>query len=220
MREGPLVDEDLNAAIVRRPDKQGDAYALPLNGDFAPTPAVGLAFSIKKLTIDQKYLEEPPWYGAGGSWTFIEAEIEGAALLIGFNTEPAGMRGLETYESGDGVLIAPDQASAEKLLGAFAAYLRMTAPTTEATSEPRPLSMRVGIFARDLIRDPAIGSFTQHPSGTWTCSKLTIEVDALEVAAEIYFNFDPSRGVGEFSEKEPEYREDVMSVLRYGFRPA
>ncbi|NUO54099.1 MAG: hypothetical protein HOV80_35075, partial [Polyangiaceae bacterium] len=60
----------------------------------------------------------------------------------------------------------------------------------------------------------------QHRSGTWTCSKLTIEVDALEVAAEIYFNFDPSRGVGEFSEKEPEYREDVMSVLRYGFRPA
>ena len=64
------------------------------------------------------------------------------------------------------------------------------------------------------------GGFSGHGGG-WSATKWFLQRDGFE--AEVFFNYDLTEMKGEFSEKDPDYREDLLSVmaivLRDGPRP-
>ncbi len=179
----------------------------------------GIALHIDRVFRDERPLDEPPWHSAGGDWTFFDGHVEkdvGARLLIGVRSRRPGANPIAW---GEALLSTPDPASGARVLGAFAHALRQKIPPAR---EPRPLvalRFRTAVLGADLARDRE-GGFGDA-GGKWTATKWFLQPDGYE--AEIYFNYALDEGVAEFSEKDEEYRADLVTilsrVLRDGPRP-
>jgi hypothetical protein len=199
-------DADVNQRIFRRPDVIGDDIAVALDANGRRVPVVVMPLALTSVSPDQQRRDKPPWHVAGGTWTYVQT----AELVFGFTAESAKMPDLPAYERGKAVLILRDRASAVAFVAAVGRYLRTPLPAMP--HEPRPLEMNAGVFGRNLVHNDD-GTFTPGRGGTWTCMKLTIEHQKPDVYAELYFNFDPVTQRAELSEKEPEFRPDVMAAF-------
>ena len=200
---------DPNAAIFRRPDMVGSDFAVARGEGGARVAVAGLAFRCEVFTDPSRAYAPPS--ASGRPWTFVDARLDdGPAFLLGFDVEPGTPSpSMPTYESAEAVVVIRDHA----LFDSLARYLRREdQPPTPLAPVPRPLPGRLGLLHRAATRN-ADGSFS--PGGTWTCAKLTLVVEVPELYAEIYVNFDPANGRGELSEKEPEYRPDLMQLLHW-----
>jgi len=71
------------------------------------------------------------------------------------------------------------------------------------------------VLGNNLVRDPA-GGFKDGRRGTWTATKWFLQAETAE--AEVFFNYSLSEKRAEFSEKDEEYREDLIQQLVVGLR--
>lgn len=70
------------------------------------------------------------------------------------------------------------------------------------------LEFDLALLGLSLTRD-AMGGFTNDPDGDWIATKIFLAGGE----AEVYLNLNPEEGVGEFSIKDPEYGDIVVSEL-------
>src|SRR6185503_14596522 len=60
------------------------------------------------------------------------------------------------------------------------------------------------------------GGFKPGPAGGWTATKWFLQTESAE--AEVFFNYSIADGRAEFSEKDADYREDLIQQLVIGLR--
>lgn len=213
----PAKGSRVRPDLLSPPSGSGAIAEAQLGSELGSTSAVSVR--IDRVFRDQKPLEELPWHANGGDWVFFEGHIEGdkgAGLLIGVRT---GRRGPRPIAWGDALLAVPDRASGIRVVDTFAKSLGQKVPPAKPPQPLVPLRMRTAVLGVDVQRgrDGGFGG----AGGTWTATKWFLQPDGYE--AEIFFNYDLDRGIAEFSEKDEEYRADLVTilsrVLRDGPRP-
>jgi hypothetical protein len=169
-----------------------------------------LRFRILAIHGQRDATSSPPWHEPGGTWTFADAvTLEGIAF--GFAIEgPQGRRAM---------LTVPSRDAGARLVDAFARFLRGGAPSAKP---PEPLSFTpfpVVVLSTDSSREPD-GRF-RGKGGGWITTKLFLQRRGF--AGELYLNFQPNLGEGEFAPKEDHYTHSVLAFLaaelRDGPRP-
>jgi len=136
----------------------------------------------------------------GGQGTTYLAEAGEGAHSCQFEIFIAGSR------SGSGALIRKAGSDCTE-------FLKALGPTLGAKGVPTasPISridFSVSILGTSQSRGPE-GGFVDSPPGPWIASKLFLG----DGEAEVYLNLDPVDGIGEFSFKDEDYAEAVMTEL-------
>jgi len=200
-----------------RPDSLGGSQiAVPLGTHEAPPE---LAFKIVKAYAAHKPSEQPPYHEPGGNWLFFDAQIEGAApARFSFGVEDVKPAGELPIAFASGQFSVADRAQGAALTAALAGAFKQALPAPTAERPLAPLKMRLVVLGRGVTRLPS-GGF--QGIGNWTSTKLFAQLGGHE--GEVFFNFSPASGKGEFSEKDSDYNQDVVAVfalLRDGLPPA
>jgi hypothetical protein len=80
------------------------------------------------------------------------------------------------------------------------------------TKTPRvsELAFDAAVLGLHQTRDPS-GSFGDNPPGDWIATKIFLPKDGDD--GEVFFNFNPVLGKGEFSLKDPDYGDYVLEAF-------
>jgi hypothetical protein len=174
---------------------------------------------IDRTFRNQKPLETAPWRSDGGDWAFFEGHVKGvtgAKILVGIRS---GRPGPNPIAWGDALLAVPDRTAGARVVEEFAKVFGQKVPRAKDPQRLVALRFRTAVLGVGLVRDRE-GGFGET-GGTWTATKWFLQPDGYE--AEIFFNYDLDGGIAEFSEKDEEYRADLVAilsrVLRDGPRP-
>ncbi len=111
------------------------------------------------------------------------------------------------------MLAVSDSEAADGFLSAFTAAFRQQLPRRREGKPRGFLKMPTAIFGSDLERLQD-GSF--QGKGNWTATKWFLQDDDRD--AEVFFNFNICEKWAEFSEKDPDCRDDLVSGLTTALR--
>jgi hypothetical protein len=176
-----------------------------------------LALRITKVLEGQRLLDTAPWFAVGGDWTCLECEFAKnapAKVIIGVRTKnpPSGDIPVAW---GEALLAVSDPGAGTAFIEAFANAFHQTVPARHG-DKPRGLAkISTAVLGDNQVRDPA-GGFTDGHGGKWTATKWFFGAEAGE--AEVFFNYSIADKLAEFSEKDEEYREDLVQQLVIGLR--
>jgi hypothetical protein len=176
-----------------------------------------LALRILKVHEKQKALDAAPWFTGGGDWTFLECEAEedsNVRVLIG-----TAMRGSPEGETpiswGEAVIAVADASMGARFVEALAKAFHQTTPPPHGQKPSLRVKMQTAVLGTGLVRDPH-GGFKDGRNGSWVATKWFLQDETAE--AEVFFNFSTKENRAEFSEKDAEYREDLVQQLVVGLR--
>jgi hypothetical protein len=178
-----------------------------------------LPFAILAVHEGRTPAKEPPFHTPGGEWTFLDCQA-GGGDPVRFTVGVLG-RGKDDRPLvwGKAWLAAADRGDGARLVRLFAHAFSEDEPPSRAPQRPlKPLAIRTANLddLRRMIDDNA-----GEPADRWHATKWFLGVGPHE--AEVFFNYNVSLMRGEFAEKDPDYREDLLAilaiVLRDGPRP-
>lgn len=180
-----------------------------------------LALKIVKVHEARQPLEQAPWHGPGGDWTFLECEpvkAPGLQVVIGGKTqrEPGGEF---SFGWGRGMLTVGNASDGARFVELFAKAFHQELPASHGDKPSGVVKVNTAVLGSNLVRDRS-GGFTTG-RGKWTATKWFFEDENGE--AEVFFNYNLSEKRAEFSEKDEDYREPLVDhlviALRDGPRP-
>jgi hypothetical protein len=144
---------------------------------------------------------------------FIQSVVIGSKFVVGTVTKTTDEG--QPSRWGRAIVAVSDNESGRQFVELFAKSFSGTMPAESSNPQPpRPLFVNTAILAEDFRRDPG-GGFTEG-NGGWTATKWFPTNDFAE--AEVYFNFNIDQRMGEFSEKDAEYADDLLSILAAALR--
>lgn len=180
-----------------------------------------LALDIVKIYDHQKPLEQSPWHADGGDWTFLDCRLKkdsSITVLIGGrikNSENSGDGSPVPTSWGEARLSVSDAAAGARFVDAFAKAFHTQSPLIRSNNPTGLLSAQTAVLGTELV--PAKGGgFRGGRDGTWTATKWFVQDEPME--AEVFFNFSLSEKRAEFSEKDPDYREDLIRQFGVALR--
>ena len=176
-----------------------------------------LGLRIVKAHENQKALDQSPWFASGGDWTFLECEVArepGVRVLIGTRMRGAP-KGDVPISWGESMITVADAAAGARFVEAFAKAFHQTPPPSHGQSPTLKIKMQTAVLGTGLIRDPH-GGFRDGRNGTWVATKWFLQDETAET--EVFFNYSTAEKRAEFSEKDEEYREDLVQQLVVGLR--
>jgi hypothetical protein len=183
-----------------------------------------LKFTIANIRRDQRMTEQPPYYTDGGTWTVFDCKIPGpppAVFTVAVDApKPLKGGGDDVPVSFSNVMLLPASgANGDNAVAAFASAFHAEPPPRRAKQPLVPTRFGTALLGTDLHADPR-GGFSGS-GGKWTATKWFC--DAAGYEAEVFFNYNLADGVGEFAEKDTDYRADLVNVIalvmRDGPRP-
>jgi hypothetical protein len=179
-----------------------------------------LAVEITKVYANQKALDQSPWHADGGEWAFFDCRMSkepSIIFLVGTLTKSSEKNASDPIpvDFGEARLIASDDDAGAKFVDAFAKAFHTQSPPTRNNNPTRLLKMTTAVLGSGLKRDAA-GGFKDGRGGTWTPTKWFLQDDPWE--AEVFFNFSLTEKHAEFSEKDPDYRGDLIQQLAIALR--
>lgn len=217
-REGPGAAS--NAATKMDLKEAKDLKVQVPIGNGEPEDWGRVPFIITKVYQEQELTKTPPYHAAGGKWTFFDCQVaddKQAAFTVGVC--PRG-EGKGPFAWGKAVLAVPDRRAGEQFIRIFAKAFHAKPPRGRpSVMSLEPLVMATAILGENLKQHPN-GGFDGTGEG-WTATKWFPQQFGLE--AEVFFNYNLQTKEGEFSEKDPDYRQDLITIfsaaLRDGPRP-
>lgn len=140
-------------------------------------------------------------------WSAVYKSNEGTALfgLQIFPTHPSS-----GIEFGKGKFIAIPGSQPTPLLRALQKALEAKS-LPHSTQRLEELPFTIAIIGKDLHRSTE-GDFDGNSTGGWTAAKIFLPGHHNE-DAEVFLNFNSVLKKGEFSIKDPDYGDDVLSQL-------
>ena len=200
------------------PAKQEEGVQIQPGGAAEESEEVGyLGLRIVKAHENQKALDQPPWFSSGGDWTFLECEVAkepGVRVLIGTRMRGAP-KGDLPISWGESMIMVADAATGARFVEAFAKAFHQTPPPSHGKSPTLQVKMQTAVLGAGLIRDPH-GGFKDGRKGTWVATKWFLQDETAET--EVFFNYSIAEKRAELSEKDEEYREDLVQQLVAGLR--
>lgn len=181
--------------------------------------AKNLPFTIVAVHQNRKPIDTPPFHELGGEWTFYDCLAEDqTTFVVGIVTKTTDTAKRSMW--GKAILAVSDNESGRKFAELFArCFGGIVPPASGNPQPPKPLFLNTAILGEDCRRDLDEG-FTLGGGG-WTATKWFPSNDLTE--AEVYFNFNLHQAIGEFSEKDSDYANDLVAIwaaaLRDGPRP-
>ena len=180
-----------------------------------------LPFKIIAVSKEQKLSMEFPFHVDGGEWLFFDCEAgmsSKAEFTVGVTAKQGAGGGPFAWERA--ALVVRDRETGGKFLELFSKSFPGKMPTpVQQPYSPGPLLINTAILGEGLGRE-AKGGFSGKEGG-WMATKWFPEHDGR--SAEIFFNYDLTKREGEFSEKDPEYADDLLAIwasaLRDGLKP-
>jgi hypothetical protein len=169
-----------------------------------------IGFLITRVYKREKLLDAPPWHAQGGDWTFFDARLTGepaAPFTVGVVVSRSE-KGLP-LSFGHATIITPDAHAGGQFIERFATAFRSQVPPARTPTPLRATPFSIAVLGEGLRRDEQ--GLNGDGNGGWTALKWFLKDEALD--AEVFFNFDLSAQVGEFSEKDEEYRSDLLAAL-------
>src|SRR5437867_5998792 len=176
-----------------------------------------LALRIVKDHQNQKALDAPPWFAAGGDWIFLECEADkepAVHILIGTRMRSAP-KGDVPISWGEAMIAVTDTAAGARFIESFAKAFHQKPPPSYGQRASLQVKMQTAVMGTGLIRDPH-GGFKDGRQGRWTATKWFLQDETAE--AEVFFNYSIAEKRAEFSEKDEDYREDLIQQLVVGLR--
>lgn len=176
-----------------------------------------LALKIVKVNEKQKALDAAPWFTDGGDWTFLECEAEKDStvrVLVGTATH-GSPKGEIPMSWGEAVITVADAGAGARFIETLAKAFHQTPPPAHGQKPSLQVKMQTAVLGTGLVHDPR-GGFKDGRNGTWVATKWFLQDEAAE--AEVFFNFSTKEMRAEFSEKDEEYREDLIQQLVVGLR--
>ena len=108
-------------------------------------------------------------------------------------------------------MFVPDRDSGSRLATVFEREFNTSLPSAIKPEPLEPVVIEWALFGENLSPD-----LNESPPGNWTAGKLFMQETGVE--AEVFFNFDLTEGVGRFSEKDEDYRDDLVFFMVERFR--
>lgn len=189
----------------------GAQVRLPVDDTFVPPT---LTFTIDAVYEKHTPIDDAPFHAAGGEWTFFDASLERdakAKFTVGLQLS----RGEGHISFGRARLVSPNAAAGAAWVSAFSKVFggKTIAPTKPGNL--RPFDFAIAALGRGE-RD-AHGAFTGD-DGPWLATKWFPHHHDLGTEPEVFFNYDLAARRGEFSEKDPEYADELAEVFSYVLR--
>jgi len=183
-------------------------------GNSEDIPANHLPFKIVAVYESRKPIDNAPFHAAGGDWTFFDCQAENqTTFVVGTVTKTTDEGRPSSW--GRAVLAVSDNESGRQFVELFAkAFDGALPPASSSLHPPKPMLVNTAILAEDFHRD-AGGGFAEGGGG-WTATKWFPSNDLVD--AEVYFNFNLDQRTGEFSEKDTDYADSLLSILASALR--
>jgi len=200
--------------------KQPPQVEVKIGGPDADLPHE-LPFTVTALYEKQQVTKDAPFHAAGGEWTFFDCQAgtdAKAVFAVGVSVTSKDGGGPSAW--GRAILFVKDRDAGGKFVELFSKAFPGTVPKPFAhQKELKPLFLNTAILGQNMSRE-VNGGFAGQGGG-WTATKWFPEHDGR--SAEIYFNYNLDTKQGEFSEKDPDYADDLLAIfasaLRDGPRP-
>lgn len=203
-----------DAVANKRPDDKKGLIVQPGVAGAAVASEGYLPFDIVKVEQNRKLLDNRPWHSPGGDWTMLSCRTrtpQKAAFLVAVKERTTRGRMLAW---GDAALMTDDRQSGERLVAEFSRIFREAGPKSRDAKPVGQLKMKSAVLGQSLRR--AAGGGFSGKGGTWTATKWFLQSDHFE--AEVFFNFSLATRQGEFSEKDADYRGDLLAQLAIALR--
>jgi hypothetical protein len=194
-RESGNKSDEARIQVGTRPRESADGGFLPLK--------------IVKSYSNQKPLEQAPWHGEGGNWTFLDCQLVDdakTAFVIGVQTRSAATAD-SPFRWGEAMVAVDDAGTGARFVDAFGKAFQQAVPPSHGTKPSKRLNAQTAVLGSNLKRDRKSGGF-RGENGTWTATKWFFGGDSGE--AEVFFNYSVDDKKAEFSEKDEEYREALV----------
>jgi hypothetical protein len=180
-----------------------------------------LSFKITTVHEHQKSSADAPYHIEGGEWTFFDCQASNdpkVVFTVGSTSKSSD--GDVPSAWGKAVLIVKDREAGARFVELFSKVFSGKPRThVNPAHVPKPLFINTAILGYNLDRELA-GGFS-GTAGGWTATKWFPEFDGL--SGEVFFNFSLDKRLGEFSEKDADYADDLAAIfasaLRDGPRP-
>ncbi len=173
-----------------------------------------LEFRIEKVHLAQKPAAGSPGYEAGGAWTFLDCAAGGSAatvrFTVGLEEKKAFDAGPIPVRIGHAMIWAPDRSAGRAFLSLFASAFHGAVPPEQKASPIDRIPFPAALFGQGQRSDGPGQGFTGN-DGPWTITKWFPSADGRE--AEVFFNYNLDGMEGEFSEKDPEYRRELLDIF-------
>jgi len=219
-QQKPISKEEIGEAGTKRPLKSDLTETKDLKvqvplGDGSAENWGRIRFKITKVYERQDFTKAPPYHRNGGKWTFFDCEIaKGARVSFTVGVCPRGeAKGPIAW--GRAVIAVTGRQAGSRFIDLFAKAFHAAPPRARPSDIPlEPLVMSTAILGEDLKQDPG-GGFA-GTGGGWTATKWFPQQNGLE--AEVFFDYNVRSQVGEFNEKDTEYRQDLLAILATALR--
>jgi hypothetical protein len=204
------------------PQQAGDPPETPTAGDNNGAPPRGardeeswglLEFDIEAVYPNQSPTEAAPWHAGGGDWTFFDCRVA-ARPPVDFLVGVRGKGKAADISWGEATLLVADRAAGERFLDVFGKAFHQESPRAKSPQPLRPWKFGTAILATNMRHAPNGG--LQGTGGDWQATKWFPEWEGQ--TAEVFFNYDLKGRKGEFSEKDPDYRQDLLAILAGALR--
>jgi hypothetical protein len=179
-------------------------------GSGDPDSAGHLGFVIRRVYSGEQPSEAPPWHVPGGDWTFFDAELRGGApvpFVVG--VEIGAKSGGSSFGFGKSLVAVADADTGARFVERFAGAFRTPVPPPRTRAPLQATTFSIAVLGTNMSR--SLTGVGGHDGGGWTGTKWFLQDEGLE--AEVFFNYDLGAHIGEFSEKDEDYRQDLLRSL-------
>jgi hypothetical protein len=209
----PTEPPELKIDVVR--DAPGDKPRAEVRvGGDRPDDWGHVPFTILKVYPNQKPIDNIPGHTDGGDWTFFDCRTsapESASFTVGVRSKSGGAK---PFAWGEAAIRVANRDEGAQLVGCLSRAFKHQAPKERSPQPLEPLTFGTAILGEGVNREPE-GGFGDR-EGNWTATKWFLEEDGR--SAEVFFNYNLKDRKGEFSEKDPDYREDLLAILSIALR--
>jgi hypothetical protein len=175
-----------------------------------------LSFKITAVHEKQTPLKDAPFYAEDGEWTFFDCQATNDPR-VNFTVGVVTKSGAGSVPSawGKAMLIVKDQEAGARFVELFSkAFAGKVPKPVRKDYAPGPLPINTAVLGGNLNRENK-GGFSGELGG-WTATKWFPEHDGL--SGEVFFNYNLADRLGELSEKDPDYADDLVAIFASAFR--
>ncbi len=204
--EREKVDQDKKLVSSKADQIGGEGSQVQVHLGENAAPWGKLTFTIDKVHKNRVPAKQAPWHAAGGQWTVLDCRLLGGIpFLVGIESGSSNKSG---FSFGKGFIAVEDSATGKKIVERFARAFHTPVPQAKQGDKLRLHRFSIAVLGNNVGKLPGGG---YGGRGNWVATKLFPEKDGIQT--EVFFNFDPVGRQGEFSEKDPMYREDLLSLM-------
>ncbi len=203
-------------AWFRRRGNEGATGSTPIVGHAGEGEPL-LALEITHVQTGKQVQDDAPFVVDGGDWTVLDCRARDDATLqlrIAVSSPGPVRGGSLPFRFGKAVLIVDDREAGARVVERVASALGTAVPKVKSPQPVKPLRLSTAVWGEKLESNG--GSFVGSGRGTWTATKLFLQNDGFD--AEVFFNYDLRSRRAEFTEKDPDYAEDLVGALAAGLR--